>query len=323
MTDTVAHGAPDRPILVRSPRQAPYAGATRFGTHIGHAHRPRVDEQRSPRVEADGGEPDAMHRLRRSGQTRSASIDPRKRRWPSAPSTRGEACPACAAHEMPARVVRGAVGLSEDGLLVVVEVDGPVVGVDEDVVAAAQQHAVVHAGFAVVLPVGAVVDIAPVGGPVTVGEAAGAIALDDGVPDPFGPLPGRPADIEHLAVGAQHDADPGVVAPRIGWERPVRLDLRPVHGRADDEVDAVAAAARPLTGCVPEGLRGERPSAWGSRRRAACILRASSASRRVGDELIVPPNEQPLKRRKPVHVTSRRPTQRKSASWCLHYKTGV
>ena len=106
--------------------------------------------------------------------------------------------------------------MSEDGLLVVVEVDGPVVGVDEDVVAAAQQHAVVHAGLAVVFPVGAVVDIAPVGGPVTVREPAGAIALDDGVPDPFGPLPGGASDVEELAVGAEHDADPGAVAPRFG-----------------------------------------------------------------------------------------------------------
>ena len=123
--------------------------------------------------------------------------------------------------------------MSEDGLLVVVEVDGPVVGVDEDVVAAAQQHTVVHAGFAVVFPVGAAVDIAPVGGPVTVREPAGAIALDDGVPDPFGPLPDRASDIEHLARCAQHDADPGGVSHHAsGGNGPSGCTVQPsVAGR--------------------------------------------------------------------------------------------
>lgn len=58
----------------------------------------------------------------------------------------------------------GAIVFSEDGALVVVEFDGPVVAVQERVVPAAQQQPVAQAGMPAVLPWLAVVDVAVMDG---------------------------------------------------------------------------------------------------------------------------------------------------------------
>ena len=69
-------------------------------------------------------------------------------------------------------LVGGAVGFGEDWLLIAVELDGPSFGVEEGVVPAAEEYAVVYGGGAAVFPVDAVVDVAPAGGSVAVGEPA-------------------------------------------------------------------------------------------------------------------------------------------------------
>ena len=69
-------------------------------------------------------------------------------------------------------LVGGAVGFGEDGLLVGVEAYLPSFRVEESVVPAAEEYAVVHGGGAAVFPVDAVVDVAPAGWPVAVGKPA-------------------------------------------------------------------------------------------------------------------------------------------------------
>ena len=57
-------------------------------------------------------------------------------------------------------------------MLVLVELYLPLFGVEEGVVPSAEEYAVGYGGGAAVFPVDAVVDIAPAGGSVAVGESA-------------------------------------------------------------------------------------------------------------------------------------------------------
>ena len=60
-------------------------------------------------------------------------------------------------------LVGGAVGVGEDRLLRRVEAHLPLFGVEEGVVPAAEEYAVVYGGGAAVFPVDAVVDVTPAG----------------------------------------------------------------------------------------------------------------------------------------------------------------
>ena len=69
-------------------------------------------------------------------------------------------------------LVGGSVWFGEDGLLVLVEAYLPLFGVEEGVVPAAEEYAVVYGGGAAVFPVDAVVGVTPAGWPVAVGKPA-------------------------------------------------------------------------------------------------------------------------------------------------------
>ena len=68
--------------------------------------------------------------------------------------------------------IQRAVWFGENRLLRRVEPHLPLFGVEEGVVPAAEEYAVVYGGGAAVFPVGAVVDVAPAGWSVAVGELA-------------------------------------------------------------------------------------------------------------------------------------------------------
>ena len=72
--------------------------------------------------------------------------------------------------------VGGAVGFVDGGFVAGFDVDKPFGFVDEAVVVPAEQGAVVDAGWPVVFPVLAVMDLAPGGWPVTTGEHAMFVA---------------------------------------------------------------------------------------------------------------------------------------------------
>ena len=66
----------------------------------------------------------------------------------------------------------GAVGFGEDWLLIAVELHGPSFGVEEGVVPAAEEYAVVHGCGAAVFPVDAMVNVAPARWSVAMGKPA-------------------------------------------------------------------------------------------------------------------------------------------------------
>ena len=70
----------------------------------------------------------------------------------------------------------GAVWFGKDRLLVLVESYLPLFGVEEGVVPAAEEYAVVYGGGAAVFPVDAVVGVPPAGGSVAVGKPAVLVA---------------------------------------------------------------------------------------------------------------------------------------------------
>ena len=73
-------------------------------------------------------------------------------------------------------LVGGSVGFGKDGLLVGVDAYLPLFGVEEGVVPAAEEYAVVYGGGAAVLPVDAVVGVPPARWSVAMGEAAVAVS---------------------------------------------------------------------------------------------------------------------------------------------------
>ena len=132
-----------------------------------------------------------------------------------------------------------AVGFGEDRLLRRVEPYLPSFGVEEGVVPAAEEYAVVHGGGAAVLPVDAVVDVPPAGGSIAVGKPAVPVSESDGVAHGFRPDSGGPSDVEDFAFGAEHDSSEARVAQSFDG-----LDCFGVEGsvgvEAHDEADVVA-----------------------------------------------------------------------------------
>ena len=84
---------------------------------------------------------------------------------------------------------------------------------DGDVVAAAEQGEVVQVGGSAAGPVVEVVGVAPVVGPVTAGEDASAVAVDEGAALGGGDDAGAASEVEDFGAAVHdHASDGGVAA---------------------------------------------------------------------------------------------------------------
>jgi hypothetical protein len=84
---------------------------------------------------------------------------------------------------------------------------GPFAVVDESVVVAAEEDAVVEAGFTPVYPVLYVVGEAPAWWPSTAGEGAALVSYDQGSADGGGDEASFPSDVEDLAGSGEYDGE--------------------------------------------------------------------------------------------------------------------
>lgn len=97
--------------------------------------------------------------------------------------------------------------------------DGPAFFVDDVVMVAAQQGAVVGSGGAAVGPVVDVVGFAPRRGDSAIGEGAALVAGGDGFADVGREHPGGAADVQDAAVAAEQDGDDVRVAGDLADDR--------------------------------------------------------------------------------------------------------
>ena len=119
---------------------------------------------------------------------------------------------------------------------VVVEHDVFVEAVDAVVVSSTQQHTVIEAVAAIVLPVVDVVDVGPCGGTVTSGVAAVLIAGDDGTPDGGGYRAGGSACVENNGAGGEYPGEDAVAQETLhggGVQGHPALGATGEHGPGD------------------------------------------------------------------------------------------
>ena len=132
----------------------------------------------------------------------------------------------------------------------------------------AYERAVVDGRRATLGPRPAVVDVCPGRGPIAPRKHAAPVPDGDGSTDRDRPTGSLAADVEHLALRAEHDPVGGCVARCLGGGG------RPVV--SDDDRDPVAVGDRRVGGRLPHRLGGEIDERGGSQR-------ATRAARRRWD----------------------------------------